>query len=70
MAIPIIEYTNLLHAKKSLNDPAVLKFKQDHDNDDNFLHQAEVVEWAFRARTTAKHVQQDTQPTEVPAGAG
>jgi len=72
MASLVIEYTNLLHAKKSLDDPAVLKFKQEHENDPNFGQQAEVVEWAFRARSTANGVRQETvaQRVTAPAGAG
>jgi hypothetical protein len=62
--VAIIEYTNLLHAKRLLNDPAVVKFKQDHQNDRNFQQQAEVVEWAFRARTTASHVKNHAESTQ------
>jgi hypothetical protein len=71
MANPVIEYTNLLHAKKSLNDPAVLTFKQNHQDDPNFLQQAEVVEWAFRARNTAKEARKvvATHGGAVAAGA-
>lgn len=58
MASLVIEYTNLLHAKKSLNDPAVLQFKLKHQQDPKFLQQAEVVEWAFQARNIAKEALQ------------
>jgi hypothetical protein len=54
MANLVIDYTNLIHAKKSLTDPAVVKFKQTHKEDAEFLQQAAVVEWAFKARSTAK----------------
>jgi hypothetical protein len=54
MSSPVIEYTNLLHKKKSLNDPAVLAFKEDHKSDKTFVKQAEVVEWAFAVRNAAQ----------------
>jgi hypothetical protein len=54
MASLLIDYTNLLHEKKSLTDSAVMQFKQDHKNDKEFVQQAEVVDWAFRARNVAK----------------
>jgi hypothetical protein len=58
MASPVIDYTNLLHAKKSLTDPEVEQFKQSHSSDHEFVQQSAVVEWAFKARSIPKEDQQ------------